>query len=199
MQIRKNEMSRNKIRSTVCIVLLVLNAFVAFYLYGAPSVNRVDRFRPSYDDSSKEDYYCVLDSDTVAINDAGEEFIVKRGYQLIGEYQADGSVRIRTFDYPEGIEGCDDQYLTIKDPHYIRVSPKELLIHRDLWFFFPMVGGSFLRGLLASSVVVFIDGLYFVSCKRRGKFKTYILMNVFLLFIIFSSWSLLPKPYLYRG
>lgn len=192
----------NKKTITICIVFLIFNVLFAFCFMGAPLENIHSCEVPVYVERSNDRRYFRLNSDTVAVNEHGDEFVLVSGYTMcVTRQYGTGKVEISVND---GIPGCEDDYLTVKNADYEDVTDqvreealerynesrkeyKVLEMKRYFWFAFPEAGGSLLRGLLAAFVVAYLDGLFFVSCKKRGKFKTFIVINVFWSLAIFMS------------
>ena len=200
MQIRKNEMSRNKIRSTVCIVLLVLNVFLAFYSIGAPKgKDRVNPHSyPAYVDSSGMGDLLRLNSDTVAITDDGEEFILESGYEMCAvEYLDDGSIRIYN-SHGTSIEGCEDIYLTVKNADYEDVTEevkantarlnrqsqekiREDIMKQIFWFIFPTAEGHFLVALISAVLIALVDGCCLKFAAQYGELRAFTVVNILVL------------------
>ena len=194
-------MSRNKIRSTVCIVLLVLNVFLAFYSIGAPKgTDRVDPYSyPAYVDSSGMGDLLRLNSDTVAITDDGEEFILESGYQMCAtEYYVDGSIRIYN-SHGTSIEGCEDMYLTVKNADYEDVTEevkantaefnrqsqekiREDLMKQLFWFIFPTAEGHhFLVALISAVLIALVDGCCLKFAAQYGELRAFTVVNILVL------------------
>lgn len=196
-------MSRNNIRSTVCIVLLILNVFFAFYSIGAPKgEDRVDPYSyPAYVDSSGMGDILKLNSDTVAVTDDGEEFILESGYQMCAtEYYVDGSIRIYNY-HGTSIEGCEDMYMTVKNADYedvtaeVKANTAELnrqtqeKIREDrmkqiIWFIHPVAEGHFPVALISAVLIALVGGYCLKLAAKYGELRAFTVVNILALTIL---------------
>lgn len=208
-------MSRNKIRSTVCIVFIVLNVFAAFFIFGTPE-NDTDHIQAGTVVLNRTAHHDVvrLTSDAVAVR-GDEEIVYEAGTELeVVEYNEDGSLLVFDMDHID-FETDGSMNLTVLDPEYEDVTEEVRLRYEELvekiekeeaeerakerrWFLFNSLkknalGDRALLGFIAAFVVAFCDIFLYVSCKKKGKFGTFIVLNLLMPPLMFVLWMLLPQ------
>lgn len=91
------------------------------------------------------------------------------------------------------IEEFQEQYQKELDKEY-----REYCLKTVLWFIYPDSGGSFVGGIIPAVLAAFLDILLLWASRKEGRYKTFIVVNLFMPLVVCVLWVFLHGGYICR-
>ena len=91
------------------------------------------------------------------------------------------------------IEEFQEQYQKELDKEY-----REYCLKTVLWFIYPDSGGSFVGGIIPAAIAAFLDILLLWASRKEGRYKTFIVVNLFMPLVVCVFWVFLHGGYICR-